>query len=39
MLKAADKGILYNAPETLIKKYSNFDNANNYERLKELLTT
>lgn len=39
MLKAADKGILYNAPETLIKKYSNFENANNYERLKELLTT
>ena len=38
MLKAADKGILFNAPETLIKKFSNFENANNYERLKELLT-
>mgnify|MGYP003953754751 FL=1 len=39
MLKAADKGILYSAPDTLIKQYSNFETANNYERLKELLIT
>ena len=37
MLRAADRGILYSAPKVLIKKYSNFETADNYEDLKELL--
>lgn len=37
MLKAADKGILYCAPEVLKTQYSNFENANDYEALKALL--
>ena len=37
MLKAADKGILYSAPKTLIDKYSNFETARDYEHLKKLL--
>ena len=38
MLKAADKGILFNAPEILKEQYSHFETANNYENLKKLLT-
>jgi phosphoserine/homoserine phosphotransferase len=37
MLKAADKGILYKAPEALIAEYSNFETAQDYKNLKELL--
>lgn len=38
MLKAADKGVLYSAPQELMEKYSNFEIAKNYESLKKLLT-
>ena len=38
MLQEADLGVLYSAPEKLIKKYNNFKTANDYEQLKELLT-
>ncbi len=37
MLLAADKGILYSAPKVLIEKYSNFETAQDYDHLKELL--
>jgi phosphoserine/homoserine phosphotransferase len=38
MLQEADLGVLYSAPEKLIKKYNNFKTANDYEQLKEILT-
>ena len=38
MLQEADFGVLFSAPSVLIKKYKNFKTANNYSRLKELLT-
>ena len=35
MLEAADIGVLFRAPNFLIKKYKLFSNTNNYEELQE----